>query len=84
MRSLKARLIGLWGLSIVSSLVLGLLLVRVFQQSAEAQLGRTEAVLARACDLVRDRYAFYTAGSPATRLPPSGKNCTSTLLVIVF
>ncbi len=63
MRSLKARLIGLWGLSILSSLVLGLLLVSVFRQSTEAQVGRTQAVLARACDLIRDRYTFYTAGS---------------------
>lgn len=62
MRSLKARLIGLWGLSILSSVVLGLLLVSVFDQSAEAQRGRTQAVLAHACDLIRDRFSFYTAG----------------------
>lgn len=69
MRSLKTRLIGLWALSLVSSMVLGLLLVSVFQQSTEARLGRTQAVLARACDIIRDRYAFYTAGGPTTAEP---------------
>lgn len=66
MRSLKTRLIGLWALSLVSSLVLGFLLISVFRQSTEARLGRTQAVLARACDIIRDRYSFYNAGGPLT------------------
>ena len=69
MRSLKTRLIALWALSLVSSLVLGLLLVSVFQRSTEARLGRTEAVLARSCDLIRDRYAFYNTGTSALATP---------------
>ncbi len=69
MRSLKARLIALWALSLVSSLVLGLLLVSVFQRSTEARLGRTQAVLARSCDLIRDRYAFYNTGAPSLAIP---------------
>ena len=36
--------------------------VQLFQQSTEAQIGRAEAVVARACDLIRDRYGFYAAG----------------------
>ncbi len=71
MRSLKGRLIGLWGLSLLSSLVLGALLVSLYRQSTEAQVGRAQAVLARACDLIRDRYAFYVAGwtGPAEAMP---------------
>ncbi len=32
------------------------------RQSTEAQVGRAEAVVARACDLIRDRYDFYVVG----------------------
>ena len=62
MRSLKARLVGLWCLSLLSGLVLAVLLVGLYRQSSEAQVGRSQAVLARACDLIRDRYGFYVAG----------------------
>lgn len=62
MRSLKLRLLGLWVLSLLSSLVLGVLLAGLYRQSADAQLGRSRAVLAHACDLVRDRFGFYAAG----------------------
>ena len=61
MRSLKARLIGLWALSLLSSAVLGVLLVGLYRQSTEAQVERAQAVLARGCDLIRDRYEFYVA-----------------------
>ena len=39
-----------------------MLLVQLYQQSTSAQAGRAQAVVARACDLIRDRYAFYAAG----------------------
>lgn len=54
-------MIGLWGLSLLSSIVLGSLLVGLYRQSSEAQVARAQAVLFRACDLVRDRYDFYVA-----------------------
>ena len=62
LHSLRARLLGLWGLSLVACIAVAFLLVQLFQQSTEAQIGRAEAVVARACDLIRDRYTFYTAG----------------------
>ena len=46
----------------MASLAVGFLLLQLYQQSTAAQIGRAEAVVARACDLIRDRYGFYTAG----------------------
>lgn len=55
---------GLWGLSLVASVAVGVLLIQLHQQSTEAQVGRAEAVIARACDLIQDRYGFYASGWP--------------------
>jgi hypothetical protein len=49
-------------MSLLACVAVGLLLVQLYQQSTEAQIGRAEAVVARACDLIRDRYGFYAAG----------------------
>jgi signal transduction histidine kinase len=62
MRSLRVRLLVLWLLSLLACAAVGVLLVQLYRQSSTAQTGQAEAVIARACDLVRDRYAFYTAG----------------------
>jgi signal transduction histidine kinase len=49
----------------------GMLLFQLYRQSTEAQVGHAEAVVARACDLIRERYGFYTAGwsGPGQVLP---------------
>ena len=62
MHSLRTRLFGLWGLSLAACVAVSFLLLQLHQQSTEAQVGRAEAVVARACDLIRDRYGFYAAG----------------------
>ncbi len=62
MRSLRSRLALLWILSFAASLAVSLLLVSLYRQSAAAQAGRAEAVAARACELVADRWNFYAAG----------------------
>ena len=62
MHSLRSRLLGLWGLSLVACIAVGFLLLQLYQQSTEAQVGRAQAVVARACDLIGDRYGFYAAG----------------------
>jgi signal transduction histidine kinase len=62
LHSLRTRLLGLWTLSLVACVAVGFLLIQLFQQSTAAQIGRAEAVVARACDLIRDRYGFYAAG----------------------
>jgi len=62
LHSLRTRLFGVWGLSLGASVAVAFLLFQLYQQSTEAQVGRAEAVVARACDLIRDRYSFYTIG----------------------
>lgn len=68
MRSLKVRLFALWALSLLASMAVALLLFQLSRQSSAARVDRAEAVIARACDLIRDRFGFYAAGwtGPAT------------------
>jgi signal transduction histidine kinase len=60
MHSLRSRLIALWLMSLVACVAVSLLLVQLYRQSTAAQVGRAEAVVAHACDLIRDQYQFYT------------------------
>jgi len=62
MHSLKVRLLGLWTLSLIASVAVGFLLTQLYRQSTQAQVGHAEAVIAHACDLIRDRYGFYVSG----------------------
>jgi hypothetical protein len=50
-------------LSLVACVAVGILLLQLYRQSTAAQVGRAQAMASRACDLIRDRYTFYTAGS---------------------
>ncbi len=59
---MRARLLLVWVLSLATSIVIGVLLANLSRQSSTARVGRAEAVVARACDMIRDRYDFYTAG----------------------
>lgn len=61
-RSLAVRLLALWALSLAASVAVGGLLLQLSRQTSEAQAARAEAVVARACGLVGDRYRFYAAG----------------------
>ncbi len=72
MRSLRSRLLVLWCFCAVGSVVGGVLLAQSAAQSTAAQVSRAEAVAARACDLIRDRYAFYISDwrGPAPPLDP--------------
>jgi signal transduction histidine kinase len=62
LRSLRSRLVLLWLLSLAACVGVGVLLVQLYQQSTTAQVGRAQAIAARACDLIGDRYAFYATG----------------------
>ena len=62
MRSLRSRLAVLWVLALATCVAVGALLVQFYTQSASAQVQRAEAVLARSCDMIRDRYNFYVTG----------------------
>ncbi len=64
----------LWAFSLAACIASGALLVQISGQSTTAQVQRGEAVVARACDLIRERYAFYIAGwrGPVPSLDDAG------------
>jgi signal transduction histidine kinase len=59
--SLRSRLFGVWLLSLLACIAIGVLLVQLYRQSTAARVGRADAVIARACDLIRDRYDLSAA-----------------------
>ncbi|HVZ09929.1 sensor histidine kinase [Rhodopila sp.] len=61
MHSLRTRLFALWLLCLAGGGVGMLLVAQLYQQSAQARIGRGEAVIARACDLIRNRFSFYAS-----------------------
>lgn len=62
MRSLRARLFVVWVLALASACAVGFLLVQLYRQSADAQIARAQAAVARACERIGDSYAYYTTG----------------------
>ena len=62
MRSLRSRLWVLWALAAVASVGVGVLLVQLYEQSATAEIGHAEAVVANACDTIQARYTYYVHG----------------------
>lgn len=63
--SLRARLFGLWLMSLFGSLVVAILIVFLFRQTVAAHRERDRAVAARACQAITARYDFYTANMDA-------------------
>jgi len=75
--SLRTRLFGLWLLSLAGGVAVAVLLLELYQQSSQAQIERAQAVIARGCDLIRDRYGFFTShwsGHPADVMDPELRN----------
>ncbi len=70
-RSLTLRLATLWALSLAASIAVGLLLLQLSRQTSEARAARAEAVVARACGLIGERYAFYASGWRGPAAVPS-------------
>ena len=62
MRSLRSRLWVLWALAAIASVGVAVLLVQLYEQSATAEIGHAEAVVANACDTLQARYAYYARG----------------------
>ena len=85
MHSLKTRLLGLWALSLLASVAVGIPLIQLYRSSTQAQVGRAEAAIARACNLIRDRYGFYASGwyDPAARPPDNQFRADLTTVVSV-
>ncbi|MBW4034071.1 MAG: sensor histidine kinase [Proteobacteria bacterium] len=63
--SLRARLFGLWLMSLFGSLVVAVLIIGLFRQTAAAHRERDRAVAARACQAITAHYDFYTANMDA-------------------
>ena len=59
------------------------MLIQLYRQSNEAQVGRAEAVLAHSCDLIRDRYRLYTTGWRGPAPPLSDENLRRDLTAAV-
>ncbi|MFC0406803.1 PAS domain-containing sensor histidine kinase [Roseomonas elaeocarpi] len=83
MNALRVRLVVLWLLSLAVSVAAALLLVRASTQSVEAQVARGEAIVARACDLIRDRYGFYSTDWSGPVPPPDDPALQQSLGAVV-
>jgi signal transduction histidine kinase len=68
LRSLRGRLTVLLVLLIVAALTASVVMIGLFRQSADAQLGRTAAENGRACDAISNAYGLYAAqqGEPVS------------------
>jgi hypothetical protein len=62
-RSLRFRLLLLWLMIAAACGVAAFLMIEMFRISVAAQIDRADAVLARGCASIADRYRFYAAGS---------------------
>ncbi len=83
MRSLRSRLILLWALCLLACAAAGALLVDISAQSTAAQVDRAEAVTARACGLISDRYAFYVTGWTSPVPPLTSRRLRRDLTAVV-
>jgi hypothetical protein len=81
--SLRSRLLGVWALSLLACSAVGVFLVQFYQQSTTARVGRADAVIARACDLIRDRYDVYAASWSGAATAQSDKTLRSELATAV-
>lgn len=70
MTSLRARLFGIWLLSMVAAVVVGTRLWQLSAESNAALRGRAEDLLEQACGQLSDRYSFYVTGWNG---PPQGQ-----------
>lgn len=62
MTSLRARLFGVWMLSLAASVAMGVLLVQLYLLSSASLVQRAEDDLKRACDRIADRATYYLSG----------------------
>ncbi|WNJ88662.1 HAMP domain-containing sensor histidine kinase [Bosea sp. 685] len=60
--SLRALLIGLWILIVLSAAATGFLFVSFYRETASVQAGRAQDRLVSACRDIADRYAFFASG----------------------
>jgi signal transduction histidine kinase len=82
-KSLRSRLLRVWALSLLACIAVGVLLVQLYRESTAARVGRADAVVARACDLIRDRHLGYAAGRSGAVPALSDKTLRSDLVAAV-
>ena len=83
-RSLRFRLWLIWALTLVTSVAVGVLLVRLYETSSTAQVQRAEAVVARACNLIEERFTYYFAdGSGGSAGAGDGRSSGPELVPVV-
>ncbi len=61
----------MWALSLLASLAVGVLLVRLEGASTTAQADREADLLGNACEMISESYSYYTSGSDGSA-PPEG------------
>ena len=78
MRSLRSRLFLVWALSLVASLAVGAMMVRLYSRSSSIELDRAEEVVSGACDDVRDSYRYYGTGWNGPAAAPTTRRFVAT------
>jgi signal transduction histidine kinase len=71
MRSLRARLLAAWVLSLLAAVVVGAMLLGLYRQSSGVQQARAAEAASAACEAIADRFAYFAAGW-AGPLPEDG------------
>ena len=80
---LRFRFLGLWMLSFVACVAVGLLLTLLDQQSTASRVSRAAATLAKGCDSIRDQYRVESIKWPESRLDLSDATLRANLLATV-
>jgi signal transduction histidine kinase len=62
MRSLRARLFWVWALSLLASLAVGVLLIRIESRSTSAEVDHESDTLISGCEAIADAYSYYASG----------------------
>ncbi|MGD0185608.1 MAG: anion transporter [Roseiarcus sp.] len=81
--NLRFRLLGLWMLSFVACVAVGLLLALLDQQSTASRVSRAAATLAKGCDSIRDQYRVESIKWPESRLDLSDATLRASLMATV-
>ena len=80
---LRFRFLGLWMLSFVACVAVGLLLALLDQQSTASRVSLAAATLAKGCDSIRDQYRVESTKWSESRLDPSDPTLRANLLAAV-
>jgi signal transduction histidine kinase len=83
MASLRGRLLALWVMLAASGAATSFLLMEFYRQSANAQVGRAEEIVSRACREIGDRYIVLLGGLRGAVVPNATAEFKAELLNVV-